>query len=191
MADKKSIIKAIGAIKTIYSYFGKDTDIELLVNTWDSLLKPYSNEEVDRAVYRALQTCKYAPVPADLIEIIEGFREIKKPSEAQLWATFQKALKRVLYYSYRLDYNYIDDTGKTQGQQAREAIAQVWETLPEELKIYVGDESELISLARGLNVSELGYERSRFNKVYPQLTRRVADKERFIELQNIMKIEGF
>ena len=30
MASKKTVIKAIGAIKTVYNYFGKDTDIELL-----------------------------------------------------------------------------------------------------------------------------------------------------------------
>ena len=77
MANKTTIIKAIGAIKTIYNYFGKDTDIELLVNTWDSLLKMYSDEEVDKGVFLALQRCKYAPVPADIIEQIEGLRNKK------------------------------------------------------------------------------------------------------------------
>jgi hypothetical protein len=85
MANKKTIIKAIAAIKTVYNYFGKDTDIELLVNTWYSLLLEYTDEEVDRGLYKALKVCKYAPVPADIIEQIEGLRELKKPSETQLW----------------------------------------------------------------------------------------------------------
>ena len=191
MADKKTIIKAIGAIKTIYSYFGKDTDIELLVNTWDSLLKGYSNEEVDKGVYLALQRCKYAPVPADVIEQIESIRQIKKPCEAELWATLQKALKEVLYFSYRLEYNYIDDSGISQGEQAKRAISSIWESLPEELKIYIGDKTELVSSAKALNYAEVGFERNRFSKVFPQLSKRVEDRKRFLELQNTMKIEGF
>ncbi len=184
MAEKTTIIKAIGAIKTIYNYFGKDTDLELLVNTWYSLLQQYTNEEVDRGVFLALQSCKYAPVPADIIEQIERLRNKEKPCESELWALYRKALKEVLYYSYRLDYNYIDSSGISQGEQARSAINDIWSSLPPELQIYLGDKSELISAARALNTSELSYERNRFSKVYPLLQKRVEDKRLFLELAN-------
>lgn len=176
MANKKTIIKAIGAIKTVYNYFGKDTDIELLVNTWYSLLLEYSDEEVDRGLYKALKVCKYAPVPADIIEQIEALRTVKKPSETELWIQYQKALKEVLYLSYRLNYNYIDYTGISQGEQARRRIEEIWEGLPQELKIYVGDKEELLSNARALNYSEGSYERSRFSKTYPILVKRIQDR---------------
>lgn len=184
MADKTTVIKAIGAIKTIYNYFGKDTDLELLVNTWHSLLQAYSNEEVDRGVYLALQSCKYAPVPADIIEQIERLRNKEKPSESELWATYRKALKEVLYFSYRLDYNYIDDSGISQGEQARLAIERIWSGLPQELQIYIGDKSELIEASKALNTSDFSYERSRFSKVYPVLQKRVEDRKLFLELSN-------
>lgn len=184
MANKKTIIKAIGAIKTIYNYFGKDTDLELLVNTWDSLLKGYTDEEVDRGVYLTLQTCKYAPVPADIIEQIERFRNKEKPSEAELWAAYRKALKEVLYFSYRLDYNYIDDSGISQGDQARLAIEKIWSDLPQEIQIYIGDKSELVASAKALNVSDFSFERSRFSKVYPLLQKRVEDRKMFAALAN-------
>lgn len=184
MASKKSIIKAIGAIKTIYSYFGKDTDIELLVDTWAALLHNYTDEEVDKGVFMALRVCKYAPVPADIIEHIETLRKKNKPSESELWAHYRKALKEVLYYSYRLEYNYIDNSGISQGEQARLRIAQIWEELPEELKIYIGDKQELISASKALNHSEVSYERNRFSKTFPLLEKRVEDRKLFIELQN-------
>lgn len=184
MADKTTVIKAIGAIKTIYNYFGKDTDIELLVNTWHSLLQAYTNEEVDKGVFLALQSCKYAPVPADIIEQIERLRNKEKPSESELWATYRKALKEVLYFSYRLEYNYIDDSGLSQGEQARLAIEQIWSGLPQELQIYIGDKSELIEASKALNYSEASYERSRFSKVYPVLQKRVEDRKLFLELAN-------
>ena len=191
MANKKTIIKAIAAIKTVYSYFGKDTDIELLVNTWYSLLLEYTDEEVDRGLYKALKVCKYAPVPADIIEQIEGLRELKKPSETELWVQLQKALKEVLYLSYRLDYNYIDDTGISQGEQARRRIKEVWQSLPQELQIYLGDRSELLTAARALNYSEgLSYERNRFSKTYPILIKR-AEANRQIEETKKYLLEGF
>ena len=177
MASKKAIIKAIGAIKTIYNYFGKDVDIELMVDTWEAILKEYTDEEVDRGLFMAMKVCKYAPVPADIIEQIETFRNIEKPSEVELWVQLQKALKETLYYTYRLNYNYIDSTGISQGQQARNRIAEIWEGLPDELKIYLGDKTELISSAKALNYSEGSYERNRFTKTYPILCKRVRDKQ--------------
>ena len=186
MASKKTIIKAFAAIKTIYNYFGKDTDLELMVNTWASLLEGYSDDEIDKGVYMALRSCKFAPVPADIIEHIETLRNKNKPSEGELWAHYQRALKEVLYYSYRLDYNYIDNSGLSQGEQARLAIANIWESLPQELQIYVGSKEELVRAARVANVSEvaaIGYERTRFNKTYPILTKRVEESKRFLEFQ--------
>jgi hypothetical protein len=191
MANKKTIIKAIAAIKTVYSYFGKDTDIELLVDTWYSLLLEYTDEEVDRGLYKALKVCKYAPVPADIIEQIESIRELKKPSETELWVQFQKALKEVLYLSHRLNYNYIDDTGISQGEQARRRIKEIWETLQPELQIYLGDSSELITAARALNYSEgLSYERNRFSKTYPVLIKRVEANRQIEETRKYL-LEGF
>ena len=189
MASKKCIIKAIGAIKTIYSYFGKETDIELLVDTWHSLLQNYTDSEVDKGVFMALRVCKYAPVPADIIEQIESYKKRNKPSETELWALYRKALKEVLYYSYRLEYNYIDSSGLSQGEQARRSIARIWAELPEELKIYIGDKQELISSAKALNYSELSYERNRFSKTFPLLEKRVEDRKLFLEFQNYL-LEG-
>lgn len=190
MASKNTIIKSIAAIKTVYSYFGKDTDIELLVNTWNALLEEYTDKEVDRGLFLALKKCKYAPVPADIIEQIESIKEMGKPSETELWAQLQRALKKTNYYTHRLNYNYIDDTGISQGEQARRAIDRIWIELPDELKIYIGDKSELIPMARAMNVSELTYERNRFSKTFPILQKRARDNERLEETRQYL-LKGF
>lgn len=189
MASKKTIIKAIGAIKTIYNYFGKDTDLELLVNTWTALLQEYTDEEIDKGVFMALRVCKYAPVPADIIEQIEAFRNKEKPSETELWAQYQKALKEVLYYSYRLEYTYIDDTGISQGEQAKRKIAEIWESLPQELQIYLGDKAELVTNAKLLNYSEVTFERNRFSKLFPVVQKRVEDRLAFEKVSRLL-LEG-
>ncbi len=186
MASKKTIIKAIGAIKTVYNYFGKEADIELLVDTWHSLLANYTDKEVDKGLYMALRVCKFAPVPADIIEQIEGLRNIEKPCEAELWTQYHKALKEVLFYSYRLEYNYIDYTGLSQGEQARRKIAEIWEGLPQEIQIFVGDKDELLANARALNHSDISFERNRFSKTFPILQKRVIDKQLFLETQKYL-----
>ena len=101
-------------------------------------------------------------MPADIIEHIESQKQIEKPSEQELWALYRKALKEVNYYSYRLNYNYIDNSGISQGEQARLAIEAIWEALPQELKIYLGDKAELLRSARELNEADISYEKNRF-----------------------------
>lgn len=188
MASKQTIIKAFAAIKTIYNYFGKDADLDLMVDTWAALLEEYTDTEVEMGLFKALKVCKYAPVPADIIEQIEANRQKNKPSEIELWYQLQKALKEVLYYSYRLEYNYIDNTGISQGEQARRAIKKVWDNLPEELQIYIGDKQELVAAARALNYSEVSYERNRFSKTFPILRKRVEANSELLEIkQNLLK----
>lgn len=186
MATKKAIIKAFAAIKTIYNYFGKDTDLELMINTWYTLLHNYTDEEIERAVYMALRVCKFAPVPADIIEHIENQKQIEKPCEQELWALYRKALKEVAYFSHRLNYNYIDSSGISQGEQARLAIESIWQGLPQELKIYLNDKEELIRTARELNTADISFERSRFSKVYPVLQKRIEDKRLYLSINNLL-----
>ena len=189
MASKKTIIKAFAAIKTIYNYFGKDVDLELMVDTWATLLQNYTDEEVNKGVFLALRVCKFAPVPADIIEQIENQKQIEKPCEAELWAAYSKALKDVAYYSYRLNYNYIDSSGISQGEQARRAIDNIWQSLPQELKIYLGEQQELLRLARAMSVEDVNYERNRFTKMLPILQKRIEDKKMLASItQNLLAI---
>ena len=189
MASKKAIVELLGSIKTIYSYYGKDADLELLINTWYSLLSNYTDEEVKIGTFLALRVCKYAPVPADVIEQIENQKQIEKPSEQELWALYRQALRETNYYSYRLNYNYIDSSGISQGEQARSAIEAIWEGLPQELQIYLGDKSELLRNARELNEADISFEKNRFTKTFPVLQKRIEDKKLLTALSsNLLKL---
>ena len=191
MASKKSIVELLGSIKTIYSYYGKDADLELLINTWYSLLYNYTDDEVKQGMFLALRVCKYAPTPADVIEQIENFKQIEKPSEQELWGLYRQALKEVNYYSYRINYNYIDSSGISQGEQARIAIQSIWKGLPQDLQIYLGDKSELVRNARELNEADISYEKNRFSKTFPILQKRIEDKKLFLAMNdNFLKINS-
>ena len=99
-------------------------------------------------------------------------------------------MKEVLYYSYRLEYNYIDNTGISQGEQARRKIEEIWRSLPVELQIYIGDKQELIASAKALNYSEVSFERNRFSKVFPLLEKRAADRAAYLSFERLLLEEG-
>lgn len=49
MASKNKILEVIGAIKTIYPYYAKETNVELLVNMWQILFADYADKELEIA----------------------------------------------------------------------------------------------------------------------------------------------
>ena len=78
MASQNKIIEMIAAIKTIYSYYAKDTDVQMLVKTWAVLLKNYPDDAVEVAFYKCLQTCKMPPTPADVIEKLSDLIDVNR-----------------------------------------------------------------------------------------------------------------
>ena len=176
MASKNQIIKMIAAIKVIYPYYAKETDVEMLVGTWTVLLKNYPDEAVEVAFYKCLQTCKMPPTPADVIEQLDEMKKVDAPTNEELWNTLTNALRIAERCVYRFDFTFVEANGKTQGQNARAEFAGLWENLPEELKQYIGGKGELIRLSRASD-EELKFERNRFFKTLPTIQKRQETAE--------------
>jgi hypothetical protein len=190
MASQNKIIEMIAAIKTIYSYYAKDTDVQMLVKTWTVLLKNYPDDAVEVAFYKCLQTCKMPPTPADVIEKLDEMMKADEPTHEELWNTFTKTLRKSSALVYRFSFNAVQANGKTEGQNAREEFNALWNALPEALKQYLGGSGELIRLSRASD-EELKFERTRFFKTMPTIEKRQATKELRLSLEdNTKKIEG-
>lgn len=172
MASMKQITNIIAAIKTIYAYYAKDTDVQMLVKTWGTLLKDYPDEVVDKALYLCLQSCKMPPTPADLIEQIRSLQAADEPSDEELWDTFTRALRQAGTLMYYFNFTLVEPNGKTQGQNARERMEQLWAKLPERLQMYVGSKGELMRMARDYGDEELKFEKNRFLKQMPTIQKR-------------------
>lgn len=174
MATTNKIVEMIAAVKVVFSYYAKDTDVGLLVKTWEHLLKPYEDELVEAAFYNALQTCKMPPTPADVIEQINSMRKALAPSDEQLWAVYDDALRRANMLMSRFGYTYIDDSGISQGKQARIALDKLYNDLPEKIKSYLGSKGELMRNAQAWgNDKDYGtWEKPRFMKSMPLMEKR-------------------
>ena len=174
MATQNKIIEMIGAIKTIYSYYAKDTDVKLLVSTWTKLLEGYDDNLVGAAFYKCLQECKMPPTPADVIEQIRELRKTQELSDEELWTIYNKALIETSRLMSQFDYTYVDATGISQGTQARRKVAELWEGLPEKIKRYLASKSELMRNANEYNfdLSFSSWEKQRFLKAMPIMEKR-------------------
>ncbi len=165
MASKNKIIEMIASIKTIYPYYAKDTDVEMLVKTWAVLLKDYSDQEIQAAFFKALQTCKMPPTPADIIEKIEAMHALNEASDEELWSELAKALRIVEAEVYYLKYPKF-------GVDHRQNIQNAWDNLSEKIKLYLGSKGELMRMASNYNDDELKFEKNRFLKAMPTLKTR-------------------
>lgn len=175
MASINKITDIIAAIKVIYPYYAKDTDIKLLANTWNGLLKPYDDKAVEVAMFKCLQTCKQPPTPADVIEQIQSMTKALDMSDEQLWTTYRKALRETSYNMKRFHETFIDSTGISQGNQARNNVEKIWQGLDDKIKRYLGSKGELMRNATAWGVDENAFftwEKPRFMKQMPIMEKR-------------------
>lgn len=174
MASMNKITDIIAAIKTIYPYYAKDTDIKTLAVMWAGLLKDYDDAAVEASMYKCLQICKQPPTPADVIEHIQAARKSQEMSDEDLWAIYVKALHDTARQMSCFEYTYVDESGVSQGDQARAKVEQIWQGLPEKIKHYLSAKSELMRNARENNFdsSFATWEKQRFLKAMPVMQKR-------------------
>ena len=166
MASQKQIVNMIAAIKTIYSYYAKDTDVKTLVNTWGILLKEFPDDITEKAFLKALQTCKVPPTPADVIENIKAIATAGGPTDEELWTVFTTALPKVREYMHRLQYPLYGDT-----VSPHERIENLWNCMPDKIKQYVGSANELKRMSH-YSDDDLKFEKAKFLKAMPTIQKR-------------------
>lgn len=170
MATQNKITELIAAIKTIYPYYAKEADVVTLVKTWSLLLKDYPDEVVDVALYKALQTCKMPPTPADILEHIHAMIKSTEPTDEELWEVLLDALRKGSDLLYAFNFTAVEPDGETQGDKARRRFQALWDGLPEKLKQYMGGKGEFIRMAQSRE--DRSFEKNRFMKTMPTLQKR-------------------
>lgn len=182
MASVNKITEMIASIKTLYSYYAKDTDIKALVKTWHLLLNGYPDEAVEVAFLKCLQICKVPPTPADVIEQLQAMIETNETTDEELWSVLTKALRDTENQVYRFGFTFVQANGRTEGDNARAEVENIWNRLPNQLKHYLGSKGELMRMARGYNNEELKFEKTRFLKTMPTIKKR----EEYTELKLLL-----
>ena len=165
MDDITEMIKLISAT---YPYAFKDIetleDRKRVKDLWFALFKDYPRELVIKGFHEALKVEKVNIVPASIIEQIEKIRSAFRKSEQELWAEFKRTLARIDSLAYKLQFNAIEENGKTKRENTWEEINKIYNNLSLELQRYCGSVNGLIDLSQiSDNDLEL-YEKGRFMK---------------------------
>lgn len=184
MATQNKITEMIAAIKTIYPYYAKEANIQILVRTWNLLLKDYPDNITEAAFLKCLQTCKMPPTPADVIENIKAITEATEPTDEELWNELTIALRKTERLIYYFRFNAIEANGLTQGENAQREAQAIWESLSDKIKQYLGGKSEFMRMAQGFSDDELKFERSRFLKAMPTIQKRKEFTELLIRIES-------
>ena len=149
---------------------------QILYSSWYEILKSYPKEVCDRAVINALKHAKFAPRIGDIVEQIEKLREAYEVSETELWAEMTGVLREVEYCAYCFRFTAIQPNGKTQGDNARDRVKEIFNNLSPELQEYLRDTRGLINMA-GSGEKELAFEKGRFMKQIPTIRERARTRQ--------------
>lgn len=184
MATKKNIAVVIGTIKTIYPYYAKDTNVEMLVKTWLAVLNGYEDTAINNALLLCLKECEMPPTPTDIVKKIEILQN--NDSLTELWAKYTVVLQKINDLQYDFKFTKTETNGKTQGQNAKEKAKSLYDELPEQIKNYFGSFGECLRMARTFDETNLNFEKNRFFKTMPDICSQVCDRKYLIE-HNIKK----
>lgn len=167
---RKIIVDMMTMLKYTYPYFAKDTDLKQVAKAWDFILKDIPDEDVMYGFKKALKTCKNPPSPADVISAIEQRDDAMADSPEMLWEELMKALNKADKYRYRLNASIIEPNGKTQRENAIDALNEIFNGLSKPLQEYV---TNINGLMERLDY-EAEYEKMRFLKALPYIKGRIS-----------------
>lgn len=188
--SKKDILMILTKIRLNFENAYKcqnDTEQLLLIESWHDVLTEYPRELVFEAVKQALKTAKFAPRLGDITEKIEEMREAYEKSDAELWAELTGVLREVERCAYSFKYTYVDESGMSQGDRARQRVAEIFNGLSPELKDYIRTQRELVELSQYTS-DQMSYERGRFMRVMPQMRKNQRVRGQMTEgLKNLIQ----
>ncbi len=147
---KKDVLNYIARFVVTYGENLKTIEEQKLrMETYYGVLKEYPKELCDRAVFNAMKQSEFIPKPATIVREIEKMQVAYSKSDTELWAELMDVIYEVSSCAYKFRFNFIEGNGKTQGENARIRVEEIFDGLSPELKEYCsGDKPSNISSTR-------------------------------------------
>ncbi len=165
------ITEIITLIKSNYenAYAGLSKDeYRLLIKFWHESLNIYPREIVFQAAKNAIRNSEFAPRISNIITEAKRIVNASAPTDEELWAKLNEVLGKTFEYSRYLSYAQYN-------KWASAKIKEIYDSLPDELKLYVVNASTLIEISEQ-TPDEIVFEKSRFFKNMPTLRQHYEDK---------------
>ena len=163
-----------------------DEEREILIKSWYAILKDYPKEVCDVAVINAIKNAEFAPRIGTIVKEIEKMREAYEKSDAELWAELRGVFREVEKCAYSFRFNAIAPNGKTQGDNARERVEEIFNGLSPELKDYCRNSRGLIDISQ-LSENDIQFEKARFLRVMPTIKERAKTRSETPNLAGLIQ----
>lgn len=189
MKLKRSYLaKVFSMIRVIYPNAMKtesDEEEQMLTETWFDIFSKYPQEVFDKALHKAMETSEFAPKPATVMKAINEMQSAYEKDDAELWSELQGVLHEVIKCAYRFGHTYVEADGVSQGDKARQRVAEIFDSLDPALKDYCRDQRGLVELAKYTD-DQMTYERGRFMRLMPTVRERIKTRQETPENIRVM-----
>lgn len=172
--NETDVIKIITLIRLNFenAYKLPEKEMQLLISSWYSILKPYPKELVNEAAKRVLSHAEFAPRIGNIVGELEKMQQAFMRSDGELWAELNGVLYEANRCAHSLHLTYKPDGEHTQGEMAAARLKEIFEGLSEEIREYLGNTHQL-AVFSDYDAEQLSFERGRFLKLLPMLRSRV------------------
>lgn len=180
MINKAEIVKIITAVRIQCPealQYRNETELDILVDMWYEIFKPYPKEIVWRATRNALKNTVYQKQNwlGAIHQEIDKMQVAYEKSDNELWAELTGCLREVSECAYKLRFTYVEANGLTQGENARRRLVEIYNNLSPEIKDFCRSVDDLVELSN-LTDQQLGFEKGRFLKTAPQIKERAKTR---------------
>lgn len=168
MVDEMFVANMIGMIDVEYRLNESVEDIRARIRLWAAELGEYPEKIVTAAFRNVIRYSVFAPKLADIVTEIERIENLSDKSAETVWREISSLFDAVSWNKSGYRYNYVEENGKTQGENCYFRNKKLYDSLSDEAKRYVTSLAELEELSQ-LPQDALRYEKARFMKRYPEL----------------------
>lgn len=158
---KADVAEYIGLINLEFNQTPDDVKLRQRTAMWYAVLKDFEKPVVDEAFYRVMQTCEYPPRISNICNEIRRMETATEKTVPQLWSELESTLPDVERSVGQMLY-----IGEEERERLRAEIDGLYESLDEEIRLYVRSRQELVTLACAEDKS---FEKGRFLREMPAL----------------------
>lgn len=182
---KQKVIEILTVIKSTYFYAFKDLTKEQfsqLCTVWYECLKPFTDEQVSKAVQVALMEHSTPPVPADIVGYAKKLILLEQPTDNDYWNELMTAVEKI---KSTFVQEYAGSPFRTPLYQLKDKSKskEIYETLSLEVRKTVGFQTFI--MYAGLDEKSLAIERNRFLKSIPE-KREVIFNSKLTDKNNLL-----
>lgn len=143
---------------------GGINNLKPTIQLWTKCFENVPYKAMQKAALNLIKHSSYPPTVAEMESELKGMY-FSTSEMKPLWNQLINVTDKILGYMYYFRFTYVQENGKTQGENYRIKAKEEFEKLPKILKDYIGDYGAMLNFCRNYNTMNsqvLSYEQKRF-----------------------------